>query len=76
MAGHPQNSPRGLWAKQQLDIVSSGGVATRISGDSSGLVLDRGLTLGSSSVAITVDSTGYLLGSRYISTNTTGNEAT
>lgn len=44
-----------------------------LTGNSTGLAISGGLNLSASSANITVDSTGYLIGSRYISTNTTNN---
>ena len=44
-----------------------------LTGNSTGLLVSGGLNLSASSVSVTVDSTGYLIGSRYISTNTTNN---
>jgi hypothetical protein len=77
MAGHPQNSPRGLFAKRNVDVISSGGVVTRLSANSSGVTLDRGISVSSQGAhVITANSTGLRIGSRYISTNTTGNSAT
>lgn len=95
----PQNSPKGLYRKRQIDVVDASGNITALTGNSTGLVLDKGvrlssqanasltgnstglvvsggLSLNSSAVVITVNSTGYKLGARYISTNTTGNSAT
>lgn len=47
-----------------------------LTGNSTGLLIAGGLNLSASSATITVDSTGYLIGSRYISTNTTNNLTT
>ena len=38
MAGHPQNSPRGLWAKMNLDIPTGGGIKLHAYSDSSNLL--------------------------------------
>lgn len=46
---HPQNSPRGFFAKARVDFPA---------------------------LKITSNSTGIKIGSRYISTNTTGNSTT
>ena len=47
-----------------------------LTGNSTGVAVSGGLNLSSTSDYVTVDSTGYLIGSRYISTNTTGNLTT
>ncbi len=61
--GHPQNTPRGLIAKQQVQIVKDGSLS---------FVKANGTTL----VQLTCDSTGVKIGSRYVSTNTTSNAVT
>ncbi len=53
---HPQNSPRGLFEKNNVKIPTGGAIK-----------------FGSTSRTITANSTGIMIGSRYISTNTTGN---
>lgn len=68
MAGHPQGTPRGLLGKTGIDIG-----ATSLTANSTGLIVSNGLRIGSKAVFITSNSTGVKLGSKYISTNTTGN---
>ncbi len=101
-----QNSPRGLFAKQRLDIKSGGSVyahsysssTSLLSADSTGLQVAGGIKVGRKANAVisgnstglklialtvngttrvlTANSTGIKLSDRYISTNTTGNNAT
>lgn len=71
MAGHPQNSPRGLWAKRQIDFG-----AYSMTFNSTALILPNSVRIGSKATYLSSDSTGVKLGSRYISTNTTGNSTT
>jgi hypothetical protein len=52
---HPQSSPRGLWAKNRIDIG-----ANQLTGDSTALVLNQGLKV-SNARYITADSTGFVL---------------
>lgn len=125
---HPQNSPRGLFAKGRINVGSTGvfftnysattalltanstalkvaggvqvsGKSTaKITGDSTGIVLAGAVKVGNKTTGvinvnttalivkalrintlasyITSNSTGIKLGTRYISTNTTGNSAT
>lgn len=105
---HPQNSPRGLWAKDRIAIKASGGLylndysatslllsanstglvlagavkvsnktAAVLSGNSTGVIHSGGASFsGKTGAYITQNSTGILIGSRYISTNTTGNSTT
>lgn len=89
---HPQSSPRGFEAHKRIDVGASqitanstglvlsaaifpSGGASKVTGDSTAVIVNA-LKIGSWSTAITVDSTGVLLGARYISTNTTGNATT
>jgi hypothetical protein len=70
---HAQNSPRGLFAKNNLKIgpFSIGANSTTM------LFPATGLQMASlSSLKITSNSTGIKIGARYISTNTTGNATT
>ena len=69
---HPQSSPRGLWAKQRIDFgghqFTYNSTAIRVSGS---------LGIGSYTTSyINANSTGIRIGTRYISTNTTGNSTT
>jgi hypothetical protein len=89
MSGHPNNSPRGLWAKTAGMVGADGlkftpySTATALlDSDSTGLAVAGGvkvgttIRIGSTAVTISKNSTGYKIGSRYISTNTTGNATT
>ena len=82
MATHPQDSPRGLFIKQRIGVNSQGGTLAELSTDSTGLVNSKGmkftgaLRVTGTSRTITANSTGWLLGTRYISTNGTGNVST
>lgn len=73
MAGHPQSSPRGFFAKKRIDVG-----AFTITANSTALVLPAtGFQMaGLSSLKVTSNSTGIKIGARYISTNTTGNATT
>jgi len=53
---HPQSSPRGLFAKNRIDIGSN-----QITGDSSGILLNAGLKI-SNAQLLTADSTGIVHG--------------
>ena len=55
MAGHSQSSPRGLWAKNRIDIGSN-----ELTGDSTALVLSAGVKI-SDARYITADTTGFVL---------------
>jgi len=82
----PQNSPRGLFSKKVFGIPNTSGAgfifeaysATTplIAADSNGLVLAGAIKITGTARLLTVNSTGWKLGSRYISTNTTGNVTT
>lgn len=93
----PQNSPKGLFRKRQIDVVGSNGDIVALTANSTALLVDKGLRLSGQANAVltgdstgvktnagltvgasilTEDSTGLLLGSRYLSTNTTGNSTT
>lgn len=68
---HPQNSPRGLFSKKQIDFGSFS-----LAFNSTALILPNSVRIGSKATYLSSDSTGVKLGSRYISTNTTGNSTT
>jgi len=94
MAGRPQNSPRGLFAKSRVDIgalsLTANSTAVTLSGglyvsgkakgllsaNSTGLIVGDALRVGTKAFYFTSNSTGVLLNSKYISTNTTGNATT
>ena len=63
MMARPQNSPRGLFAKEKIYITSAGNTSAQMTADTSGnLKLNAGLLLsGETSDVITQDSTGVLL---------------
>lgn len=71
MAGHPQSSPRGLWAKLNLDIPTGGGIklhaysdsSNLLSGNSTGLVVAGKVKL-NNSLYIGANSTAYIIGKR------------
>lgn len=70
---HAQNSPRGLIAKNRIDI----GAFSLTANSTAILVPATGLQFAAlSSLKITSNSTGIKIGSRYISTNTTDNSST
>ena len=71
MAGHPQNSPRGLWAKKQIDFG-----AWSVGFNSTALILPNSVRIGSKATYLSSNSTGVKLGSLYISCNSTGNTTT
>lgn len=96
---HPQNSPRGLFAKRSIILADASGNTVTLTNGASGLLLSGGLALSGeatdiitqNSTAVTfpsqirlsgtsrfivANSTGLLIGGRYISTNTTGNLTT
>ena len=55
--GHPQSSPRGLFAKQRIDIQDE-----QITQNSTGLVLNQGITISNqANAALTGDSTGLVV---------------
>lgn len=56
-------------------LMLSGKTGVKLTANTTAIIATA-LRLGSTAVTITVNSTGYLIGSRYISTNTTGNLAT
>ncbi len=56
---HAQNSPRGLFQKNNVLIPAGGAIKFELTNNK-----------------ITANSTGIMIGSRYISTNTTGNTST
>lgn len=60
---HSQSSPRGLWAHQRIDIVSSRGTNhTQITANGTAMILNRGLRISNKSNAeMTGDSTGIVL---------------
>jgi hypothetical protein len=73
MPVHPQNSPRGAFVKARIDI----GTFSLTANSTAILVPATGFQFASlSSLKITSNSTGIRIGSRYISTNTTGNATT
>ena len=95
MAGHPQSSPRGLFAKARIDvgatnltgnstgIIASGALFVsnqstygKLTANSTALLLPNSVRVGTKTTYFSSDSTGVKLGSRYISTNTTGNSST
>ena len=82
MTLHPQNSPRGLFVKQRVGIQSSGGVLAQLTTNSTGLVVDNDLKItgtfgiNGTSRVLSANSTGILLGTRYLSTNGTSNVVT
>ena len=51
---HPQNSPRGLWAKNRLDIGDN-----EITHDATGIVLSAGIKI-SNKQSVTANSTGFI----------------
>lgn len=69
---HPQNSPRGLFAKNRIDVGAQYMTANSTAVVFSGAVAFSGV----SAKTITSNSTGIKIGARYISTNTTGNATT
>ena len=71
MAGHPQNSPRGLWAKKQIDFGT-----LSVGFNSTALILPNSVRIGSKATYLSSNSTGVKLGSLYISCNSTGNTTT
>lgn len=56
---HPQNSPRGLFQKNNIVIPAAGAIKFELTNNK-----------------ITANSTGIMIGSRYISTNSTSNTST
>lgn len=67
----PQSSPRGLFAKARIDVG-----AWSITQNSTTLILPNSVRIGAKTTYLSSDSTGVKLGTRYISTNTTGNSTT
>jgi hypothetical protein len=65
---HPQNSPRGLIAKKQIDFD-----AFSVTVNSTALILPNSVRIGSKATYLSSNSTGVKLGAKYISTNSTGN---
>lgn len=70
MPPHPQNSPRGLWAKDRIQIKASGGLlysdysasALLVKANSTGLVLAGGLRVSDKANAtLTGNSTGLIV---------------
>ena len=53
---HPQSSPRGLWAKNRIDVG-----ANQITGNSTALVLSAGVKV-SNAQTLTANSTGLVFG--------------
>jgi len=89
---HPQSSPRGLFAKQKVYVgaqtlsgnstgvtfagaIYPSGLTKAITANSTAVIVPA-LRIGALASYITVNSTGIRIGSRYISTNTTGNTTT
>ena len=56
--------------------VSNQAVKGLLSANSTALILPNSVRVGSKTTYLSSNSTGVLLGSRYVSTNTTGNSAT
>lgn len=52
---HPQSSPRGLWAKNRIDIG-----ANEVTGNSTAVLFSKGVQI-SGARYITADSTGFIL---------------
>lgn len=90
---HPQNSPRGLFAKKRIDLGGNevtynstamllskalvvNGQTTKglISANSTALTLPNGvkITGAHANATITANSTGIKVGTKYLSTNSTG----
>jgi len=65
---HPQNSPRGLFAKKQIDVG-----AFSVTANSTALILPNSVRIGTKATYLSSNSTGVKLGAKYISTNSTGN---
>ena len=65
---HPQNSPRGLFSKKQIDVG-----AFSVTANSTALILPNSVRIGTKATYLTSNSTGVKLGAKYISTNSTGN---
>jgi hypothetical protein len=55
---HAQSSPRGLFAKKQINLNDSTGNVTQVKANSTGVVLDRGITLNGAR-SIRANSTGF-----------------
>lgn len=79
----PQTYIRGLHRVGGLSVGSTGilyraySTTTPLtSANSTGLIVAGGMRLGTTAVYLTRNSTGYKIGARYISTNTTGNLVT
>lgn len=78
----PINSAKGLRAFKALYLVDASGNTTQVTGNSTGMIFNKGLKLtgtfqiSGTSRVFTADSTGVKLGTRYISTNGTGNVTT
>ena len=68
---HPQNSPRGLFGKQRLDIGTHA-----LTFNSTALILPNTVRIGTKATYLSSNSTGVKLGSLYISCNSTGNTTT
>ena len=69
---HPQSGPRGLWAKQRIDVGSQS-----LTYNSTAIRVSGALGIGAYTTAyINANSTGIRIGTRYVSTNTTGNSTT
>jgi len=68
---HPQNSPRGLFGKQRIDIGTHA-----LTFNSTALILPNSVRIGTKATYLSSNSTGVKLGSLYISCNSTGNTTT
>ncbi len=68
---HPQNSPRGLIAKQRIDVGTHA-----LTFNSTALILPNSVRIGTKATYLSSNSTGVKLGSLYISCNSTGNTTT
>jgi len=104
----PQNSPRGLFAKQRMSVPVGKGfmfedysttvdlltadasglkvvgslavvgqaVFGKLDANSTAMILPNSVRVGAKTTYLSSDSTGIKIGSRYISSNTTGNTTT
>ncbi len=68
---HPQNSPRGLFAKSRIDVGTHA-----LTFNSTALILPNSVRIGTKATYLSSNSTGVKLGSLYISCNSTGNTTT
>lgn len=68
---HPQNSPRGLFAKARIEQG-----AWAVTFNSTALILPNSVRIGSKATYLSSNSTGVKLGNLYISCNSTGNTTT